>query len=720
MAKRVTKAHLGRAIVQPTTLNEEAREVEVVFATETPVTRYEWEDYDEVLSCEQSAIRWERINKGLPVIDCHNDYSIRNQLGKTVKVWINERKELCAVIRFSKRADVEELFQDIKDGIITDISVGYRVYKFEKEPQGEGQRPIYRAIDWMPTEISFAPVPADINSGVRSDNSTNSVEIIDKTTNNKRAMKKARTTKKRTSVEEGNTIQYTVVDEPVKAGDIVTTEDGQKGVAIEDGDVGDTITLTLIESEEGGEAAEAADAATEAAEAAAEVVTVVEEAIAAVEDATAAAEVAAAAATEAAEDGGERMNKILISTRAAGLPDTYAVELFRSNKPIEHCRHAVIKIVAKRNKRNISGSHGIGVGTSSIDKKRAGIQNVILHRVMPANFKLESNAREFRGMTLVEMGKELLAERGISIRGLDKMQVADKIFGRAHSTSDFPLLLEGVVDKMLRADYEFAEEYWGKIARQISVSDFREKALYQVDSSNGMKEVKEGDELKYTTLVESKQSIRIKSFAEGIKFTRQAFINDDLGAFMIIPQRFVKDWDESRGDNVWGLITNNVKMGDGVNLFDNAHNNLLTGANSALSQDSLGQAIVLFKKQKGIDGKRPIRVIPKFLIVPPELELTARKLVADVTATRTDDVNVFANTLNVIVEPRLTDPTAWYLAADPNAIDSLYYAYLEGSETLRVNSEDDFNTDTMKYAVRGDFGVTAADFRGLVKSKGKA
>jgi hypothetical protein len=321
-------------------------------------------------------------------------------------------------------------------------------------------------------------------------------------------------------------------------------------------------------------------------------------------------------------------------------------------------------------------------------------------------------------MTLVEMGKELLQERGVNVRGLDKTAVADLVFKRAHSTSDFPLLFEGVIDKMLRADYQFAPEYWSKIARQTSLSDFRAKNLYQVESVNGMQETPEGDEIKYTTLVEGKTSIRLKSYAEGIKFTRQAFINDDLGALGIIQSRFVKDWDELRGDLVWGLITANVKMADDKTLFHADHKNLLSGATTALSADGLAAAMLKFRRQKGLDGKRNIRITPKYLVVPPELEVTARRLLTAVTPANTQDVNVFANAMEIIVEPRLTDSTAWYLIADPASVDGLYYAYMDGGEGLRVSNEDDFNTDSMKYAVRGEFGTAAIDYRALVKATG--
>lgn len=415
-----------------------------------------------------------------------------------------------------------------------------------------------------------------------------------------------------------------------------------------------------------------------------------------------------------------RLNSILTSVRAAGLPDTYGIELYQSDKTVEDCRQEIIIKAADKQTQPPNSAHDARVGTEAIDKKRAAVEGIILHRVAPSNFKLEEDARAFRGMSLVEIAKDLLTERGVNVRGMDKMEVAKVVFGqRMHSTGDFPLLFEHVIDKMLRADYGFAPEFWHLIARQTTVNDFREKALYQVETDNGMTEIAEGGEIKYTTLKEGKQSIRVKSYAEGIQFTRQAFVNDDLGAFSIIPQRFVKDWSEKRGDLVWGLITDNVKMGDGKNLYSADHNNIITGAASALSEAGLTAAMVKAKKQTGLNGKRRIRVEPKFLIVPAELEVQALKLVTAITASTTKDVNVFTNKFNVIVEPRLTNPDEWYLLADPMAVDGLLYAYLDGNEALRVNTEDDFNTDSIKYGVRGEFGAAAIDYRGTVKANGK-
>lgn len=685
-----------RALIQPATLDTATREVDVVFITETPVTRFGWtEDFDEVLVCEASAIRMERANRGLPVLDCHRTDSVFNQVGRSIKVWINDQRQLCARVKFSQRKEVTGLFQDITDGIVKDISGGYAIYKYEREEQPDGHIPIYRATDWMPTEISLAPVQADVNSEIRTGLPQHTVEIINKRTSNKNDMKKTRT------IEPGKTAEYTVEGDPVKAGDIVTVDD-VKGVALSDGEEGDTITLTLIETD----AATADDTADDDARAADD------DANAADDDAGAPDDTAGDGKAKAKETR-QRVASIQQMARAAGLSDGYALALVGTDLTLDQCSRAIMRRMAQR--KGVNSTQGISLGLDGLTKKRMAVENALLHRIAPKQFTLEGGAREFRGMTMVEIGRELLTEQGISTRGMDKSEVANAFFKRSLSSTDFPLLFEGVIHKMLRAQYEFAPEYWDKIARQTSVEDFRAKGLYSAGIVNGMKKIAEGAEIKYTTLKESRETIRVESFAEGIRFTRQAFINDDLGVFSIIPSSFVRHWNTTRGNLVWGLITDNVKMSDAKTLFHADHGNLVPGA---LTEASLAAAKTALSKQRDVAGEL-IRILPRFLVVAPENEMMAKKLITATTPAKTEDVNVFAGAFDVIVEPRLTNPGEWYLMADPYAIDSLYYAYLEGNEALRVDSSEEFKTDSMDYAVRGDFGAAAIDHRGIVKASGK-
>ncbi len=168
-AEKSVSALKATAKFSPKSLNEEARTIDVVFATETPVRTFSWEDgsVNEILSMIPEHIRMDRINGGAPVLDNHVRY---NGTAGVLGVVENARVEDgigVATLRFSKRADVEPVWSDIKDGILRGVSVGYRVHKYEVTKE-DGKLPSYRATDWEPFEISLAPVQADEKSQVRN------------------------------------------------------------------------------------------------------------------------------------------------------------------------------------------------------------------------------------------------------------------------------------------------------------------------------------------------------------------------------------------------------------------------------------------------------------------------------------------------------------------------------------------------------------------------
>lgn len=151
-------------------VNVEERTVDLVATTEYPVQRWDWDAwrlFNEVLAIESSAINMERMNNNAPLLDSHQSWNLKDQLGVVVKGWI-EGSELKATVRFSKREDVEPIFQDVVDGIICNVSIGYTVQKYLIEEHEEGQTPTYRATSWTPHEVSLVPIPADPNAGIRS------------------------------------------------------------------------------------------------------------------------------------------------------------------------------------------------------------------------------------------------------------------------------------------------------------------------------------------------------------------------------------------------------------------------------------------------------------------------------------------------------------------------------------------------------------------------
>src|SRR5262249_28050357 len=69
---------------------------------------------------------------------------------------------------FSTRADVDPIWQDVQDGIIRHVSVGYITHELEEQERRKGELPVYVARRWEPTELSLVAVAADDGAQVRA------------------------------------------------------------------------------------------------------------------------------------------------------------------------------------------------------------------------------------------------------------------------------------------------------------------------------------------------------------------------------------------------------------------------------------------------------------------------------------------------------------------------------------------------------------------------
>ena len=207
------------------------------------------------------------------------------------------------------------------------------------------------------------------------------------------------------------------------------------------------------------------------------------------------------------------------------------------------------------------------------------------------------------------------------------------------------------------------------------------------------------------------------TYGRSFSITRKAIINDDLGALSRIPALYGVAARRGINKLVYEILTSNPTI-EGADLFHNSHKNLTTGA---INVANLGKAKALMARQKNIGGKEALNIQPAFLIVPPELEVTAAQLISSVVdPTKANATpNPFANKLTVVADPELADAEAWYLAAAPGLLPSIEVTYLNGKEAPTMESAVQFDTLGIKWRIYHDVGVNLIDFRGLLKSTGK-
>ena len=149
------------ATFAPPSANDDARTIDAVWYTGAKVPRFDWrtgEEYDLIL--DMKGCRMDRLNNGGPVLDSHSAYGVESQLGVVRKAWAKKATGL-ATIQFSKRDAVTPIWNDVKGGIIQNLSPGMWIYKkVDTTPKGQERRE-FTATDWEPFEISLVSVPAD-------------------------------------------------------------------------------------------------------------------------------------------------------------------------------------------------------------------------------------------------------------------------------------------------------------------------------------------------------------------------------------------------------------------------------------------------------------------------------------------------------------------------------------------------------------------------------
>jgi ATP-dependent protease ClpP protease subunit/phage major head subunit gpT-like protein len=357
----------------------------------------------------------------------------------------------------------------------------------------------------------------------------------------------------------------------------------------------------------------------------------------------------------------------------------------------------------------------------SPESRRALMAEALAHR-MGGPAPREGNP--YRHATFADAAREVLAHRGVSTRELSRSQIVRAAL--THTTSDFAILLQDTTNRTLRQAYSAAPSGIMRIARKATAPDFRAKYRVQLGEWPELLEVPEGAEFKAGSIASSQETYRLRTYGRTFGITRQALVNDDLGAFADMVRAFGRSAAELQAKVLVDLLTAATGVGptmsDTKALFHTDHGNL-AGSGAALDVTSLGAARAAMRLQKGLDGATPINAEPRFILVPAALETKAEQVVASISAATAADVNPFSGRLEVVVDPRLdgayaNSAKAWYVFADPATLDTIEYAYLDGDEGPVVEAEPGFRIDGVEIKCRLDFGAGVLDWRGAYRNPG--
>lgn len=405
--------------------------------------------------------------------------------------------------------------------------------------------------------------------------------------------------------------------------------------------------------------------------------------------------------------------------RVAGLDQSFIDTQIDANATADETRKAAFDTLAQRGPNIRTEQTRIEI-VQDHDEPAVRAQQMgeaLYARINPSH-QLSEPARRYAYATCADMAKEILTLRGASVMGLSP---ATLITRALHTTSDFGIILGDTVGRALRAAYQAAPSGIRLLGRQTTARDFRAVNKIMLGEAPLLEKLNEHGEIKSGTMVEAKEAYRIETFAKKIGITRQVLVNDDLGAFSDLSRRMGQAAAETEAQTLVALLESSGGdgpiMNDSKTLFHASHGNT-PAVGGAIGDTTLSDARLAMRTQRGLSDDRMIRVTPKYLLVPPALETTAEKWLATIAAAKVDDVNPFSNRLTLVVEPRLTSATRWYVTADAGEIDGLEYAYLAGGEGPQVESKSGWDVDGVEVRVILDYGAGFVDWRGWHMNEG--
>lgn len=345
---------------------------------------------------------------------------------------------------------------------------------------------------------------------------------------------------------------------------------------------------------------------------------------------------------------------------------------------------------------------------------RAAMEEALVAQ-MSANGQVTDRARAFMGHSIVDMAAQCIDHRGSIRTAGDRIQV---LASASHSTSDFPGIFENAMNKVLLEQYQTQEPTYRQISRNRPFNDFRPHPMVRAGDFPALQPVKEGGEIKWGTFGESRETAVLAPYAVGLTITRQMMINDEMGAIQQVLSDYgsmIANFEEETFYAFMAAAT----LADGNAVFRTQRGNQASSG-GLITVDTVAAGRASIRKQTSINGKK-LNLTPSILLVGPDRETSAEKIVAAVMPGQASEVNPFSGRLTPVTTAQITG-NEWYLFCNPGQPGGAVFThgFLNGAEGPRIRTEEPFGRQGMSMTVEHDFGLGAIDYRGAWKNPGAA
>lgn len=707
--------------VRAATFSEETRSVEAVISTDQPVLMPDWsrmEMVPEVLL--PSGVEYPS-SRQVPFLDSHQRRSVKDQLGSAREIAVNS-DEVTATLVFRKSAESDDALAGVRDGHVTDVSVGYDVLKRQYVSNGDkktiGGRtfegPVNVVTKWKLREVSLTPIGADDQAKLRG---------LDP------AAVRFKSSKEQEEFQMNAELRALLVSKGMP--EAHTDEQAQRW---------------LIENHEKlGPAAEKQE----------------QRSAPILDETRLATLVAEATRKEVERQAAERKAFEAEARDLADLADiTLDEATLRQFSSKEDVRTWIKERKAKEAENITYGSIRVGKsGSESLvaDVRSAIIERAVRNAVNDDSAKVDryfpaaersKNAADFKHATLFDMAQEFVRASGVNTFGMTRENIAIAAMfgpekagvrnyrsdGPYHTTGSFANLTLDAINKSMMVGYTEVPATWrGPMRQGESVADFKNINRIRMGGVPNLPVWNDADEPNMISFADAKEVYAVEARSEGGSFSYKLIVNDDMSQLTRFPMMLGDAAARTVNAVAWSQITSNPTMSDGVALFAAATGNRkrtnLTTGSATPTVATNGTLTNLMRQMRGentpegAEGPDILNLQPAYIVGPSALETTILQLINsayDPDSGKNTMVFNPSRTLIPVIEPLLdaSSTTAWYLFASPVRIDTVEVTFLQGQEQPLVRNVMDEKKLSMEYYVLQCFAAKALNHRGMQKHAG--
>lgn len=718
--------------LRTSTLDVEGRSIEATYTTENAVPMWDWERWERVPEVlRMDGAQWSSRGQ-VPFLNAHNRNSVDDQLGSGRSIRI-DGGEMVGRLHFDSESTRQ--FNKVREGHLTDVSVGYEVLDKTYVPKGETQivsgrsyeGPVNVVTKWRLREISLVPIGADEQAKLRG---FDPGRLPPK----KKEIFQMNATLRETCVALGMDRELSDEESQTWMEARLKNEDAAEGKQKKDppastagagGAITEARILSMLES-----ATEKVLAGREA------------KALAHRADVDAMIELAGIdkrIATEAYALPKDKARELVMATKAKGQTDVMFL-------PIEGGASGKEKHVGALRTALVMRAM-----ESSGYQRREGRPD---HRevVLPLDQR-DKNGQQFRNHSLLNIAEECLRADGYSereVRGLSRENLAIAAMGwpekaglRAadsayHTTGSFVLLTTDAVNKSMTLGYaEFPATWNGPMRQAASVPDFKQIRRLRLGAVGNLPVWPDNTDPERASFSEARESYAVECRSLEIGFSYRLLINDDLDALSRTPFQLGQSASRTVNAVAWAEVTANANMSDSQALFletaagNRFRSNLTTGAATptVATLQTMTNKMMQMRGENAVgsgstqvEGPDILALQPRYIIGPSALSTSIKQLVLsayDPAASQFMTYNT-ATELMPVIEPLLdaNSTTAWYLFASPGQIDTVEVTFLQGQESPVTRDWVDERTLAHNWTVLQTFAAKAMNHRGMQRHNG--